>query len=81
MARKSLKQFAQIIEREFRKTLAVQPTTGVFVDMSEDEVIRILYDNDIYICDCDSDEEFVFIRCETPAHIVRFPIPTDYLED
>jgi len=81
MARKSLEQFTQIIEREFRKTLAIQPTAGVLVEMPEDEVIRVLYDNDIYECDCDSDEEFVFICCENPAYIVRFPIPTDYLED
>jgi hypothetical protein len=78
MTRKTREQFAQIIEREFRKTLEIRPTARVLVDMSEDEVIRVLYDSDIYECDCDSDEEFIFVSAH---NVVTFSIPTDYLED
>jgi hypothetical protein len=78
MARKTREQFAQIIEREFRKTLRIQTTASVVVDMSEDEIIRVLYDNEIYECDCDNDEEFVFVSNYT---VVTFDIPADFLED
>jgi hypothetical protein len=43
MARKTREQFARIIEREFLKTAEIQATASVVVDMSEDEVIRVLY--------------------------------------
>jgi hypothetical protein len=78
MARKTREQFAQIIEREFRKKLEIQPTAIVHVDMSEDEVIRVLYGNEIYECDCDNDEEFIFV---SNYNVVTFSIPADYLED
>jgi hypothetical protein len=76
MARKTREQFARIIEREFRKT--IQATASVVVDMSEDEVIRVLYDNETYECDCDNDEEFVFVSND---NVVTFSIPADYLDD
>jgi len=78
MARKTREQFAQIIEREFRNTLEIKPAASVLVDMSEDEVIRVLYANDIYECDCDSDEEFIFV---SKCNVVTFAIPADYLEE
>jgi hypothetical protein len=78
MARKTRDQFAQIIEREFRKTLEIKPTASVLVDMSEDEIIKVSYNNRIYECDCDNDEEFVFVSND---HVVTFSIPADYLED
>ena len=78
MARKTREQFARIIEREFRKTLEIEATSSVVVDMSEDEVIRVLYDSKIYNCDCDNDEEFVFVSND---NVVTFSIPADYLED
>jgi hypothetical protein len=78
MARKTREQFAQIIEREFRKTLGIQTTTSVVVDMSEDEIIRVLYDDEVYECDCDNDEEFIFVSNYT---VVTFNIPADFLED
>jgi hypothetical protein len=77
MARKTREQFAQIIEREFRKTLEIEPTASVLVDMSEDEVIRVC-NNAIYECDCDNDEEFIFV---SNYNVVTFSIPADYLED
>jgi hypothetical protein len=40
--------------------------------MSEDEVISVLYDNDIYECDCDNDEYFVFV---SNCKVVSFAIP------
>jgi hypothetical protein len=46
--------------------------------MSEDEVIRVLYDNETYECDCDNDEEFVFVSND---NVVTFSIPADYLDD
>jgi hypothetical protein len=78
MARKTREQFAQIIEREFRKTLEIKPAASVLVDMPEDEIIKVSYDNHIYECDCDSDEEFIFV---SNNRIVTFSIPADYLED
>jgi hypothetical protein len=78
MARKTREQFARIIEREFRKTVEIQATTSVVVDMSEDEVIRVLFDNEIYECDCDNDEEFVFVSND---NVVTFSIPADYLDE
>ena len=78
MVHKTREQFARIIEREFRKTVEIQATTSVVVDMSEDEVIRVLFDNEIYECDCDNDEEFVFVAND---NVVTFSIPADYLED
>jgi hypothetical protein len=78
MTRKTREQFAQIIEREFRKTLEIQPTASVHVDMSEDELIKVLYGNTFYECDCDSDEEFIFV---SENDVVTFPIPADFLED
>ena len=77
MAREVREQFAQIIEREFREKLKIPPTTSVHVDMSEDEIIRVLYDNDVYECDCDSDDEFIFV---SNCNVVTFSIPADYLE-
>ena len=74
MPHKSPEHFAKIIEREFCKTI---PTAGVLVDMSEDEVIRVTYNGDVYECDCSDDEEFVFICGDL---VVRFLIPADYLE-
>jgi hypothetical protein len=59
MTRKTREQFAQIIEREFRKTLEIPTAASVLVDMSEDELIKVLYDDNMYECDCDSDEEFI----------------------
>jgi hypothetical protein len=73
MARKTREQFAQIIEREFRKTLKIRPTARVLVDMSEDEVIRVLCDNDIYECDCDNDEEFIFVSSYNVVNSRRLP--------
>jgi hypothetical protein len=78
MARKTREQFVQIIEREFRKALEIRVTASVVVDRSEDELIRILYDNEIYNCDCHNDEEFVFVSND---NVVTFSIPADYLED
>jgi hypothetical protein len=78
MTRKTREQFAQIIEREFRKTLEIPPTASVLVDMSEDELIKVLYDGNMYECDCDSDEEFIFVM---DNDTISFPIPADYLED
>jgi hypothetical protein len=78
MPRKTREQFAEIIECEFRKTLEIKPAASVLVDMSEDEVIRVLYGNDIYECDCDNDDEFIFV---SNYKVVTFAIPTDYLED
>jgi hypothetical protein len=78
MARKTRERFVRIIEREFRKALEIKPTASVAVDMSEDEVIRVLYGKDIYECDCDNDEEFIFVSND---NMVSFSIPTDYLED
>jgi hypothetical protein len=78
MARKTLEQFAQIIEREFRKTLEIRPSASVLVDMSEDEVIRVLYDSELYECDCDNDDEFIFVSI---SKAVTFAIPADYLDD
>jgi len=78
MARKTREQFARIIEREFRKAVEIPATASVVVDMSEDEVIRVLFDSEIYECDCDNDEEFVFV---SNYNVVAFSIPTDYLED
>jgi hypothetical protein len=78
VARKTREQFARIIEREFRKTVEIQATVSVVVDMSEDEVIRALYDDEIYECDCDNDEEFVFVSND---NVVTFSIPADYLDD
>lgn len=78
VARKSLAQFAQIIEREFRKALQTPPEASVVVDMSEDEIIRVLHNNNIYKCDCDNDDDFVFV---SKHHVVTFSIPADYLED
>jgi hypothetical protein len=78
MARKTREQFARIIEREFRKAVEIQATASVVVDMSEDEVIRVLFDNEIYECDCDNDEEFVFVSND---NVVTFSIPADYLDD
>jgi hypothetical protein len=78
VARKTREQFAKIIEREFRKTVEIQATASVVVDMSEDEVIRVLYSNEIYECDCDNDEEFIFV---SNYNVVTFSIPSDYLED
>jgi hypothetical protein len=78
MARKTREQFARIIEREFRKTVEIQATVSVVVDMSDDEVIRVLYDDEIYECDCDNDEEFVFVSNDI---VVTFSIPADYLDD
>jgi hypothetical protein len=78
MARKTREQFARIIEREFRKAVEVEASANVIVDMSEDEVVRVLYGNEIYECDCDNDEEFVFVSND---NVVIFSIPTDYLED
>jgi hypothetical protein len=78
MARKTREQFAQIIERKFRKQIEIEPTTSVVVDMAEDEVIRVLYDDEIYECDCDNDEEFVFVSND---NVVTFGIPAEYLED
>jgi hypothetical protein len=78
MAFKAREQFARIVEREFRKTVEIQATTSVVVDMSEDEVIRVLFDNEIYECDCDNDEEFVFVSND---NVVTFSIPADYLDE
>ena len=78
MARKTRDQFARIIEREFRKTVQIKATASVVVDMSEDEVIRVLYGSDIYKCDCDNDEEFVFVSND---NAVTFSIPADYLDN
>jgi hypothetical protein len=78
MARKTREQFAQINEREFRKTLEIKPTASVLVDMSEDEIIKVSYDNDIYECDCDNDEAFIFV---SNCNVVTFSIPADYLEE
>jgi hypothetical protein len=78
MARKTRERFAQIIEREFRKALEIKSTASVVVDMSEDEVIRVLYGNEIYECDCDNDQEF---RFASNYNVVAFSIPADYLED
>jgi hypothetical protein len=78
MTSKTREQFAQIIEREFRKTLEIPPTASVLVDMSEDELIKVLYDGNMYECDCDSDEEFIFV---SNYNVVTFSIPADYLED
>jgi hypothetical protein len=78
MTRKTREQFVRIIEREFRKTVEIQATASVVVDMSEDEVIRVLYNNETYKCNCDNDEEFVFVSND---NVVTFSIPADYLED
>jgi hypothetical protein len=79
MTRKTREQFAQIIEREFRK--AVQnDVLPVHVDMCPDEeMIRVTYRKTTYECDCDNDEEFIFVCRENPTWVVRFPIPADYL--
>jgi hypothetical protein len=78
MTRKTREQFAQIIEREFRKSLGLEPTTGVVVDLSADEVIKVFCNTDVYECDCDNDEDFIFVSNDD---VVTFPIPADYLED
>ena len=69
--------YAAIIEREFRKTLEISHTVPVIVDMSEDEVIKVLYDGAMYVCNCDSDDTFEF---NTTDDNISFPIPADYLE-
>jgi hypothetical protein len=78
MTRKTREQFAKIIEREFRKALEIQTTASVVVDMPEDELIKILYDSEIYNCDCDNDDEFVFVSND---NVVTLSVPADYLED
>jgi hypothetical protein len=81
MTRKTQEQYAQIIEREFRK--GVQNTTlPIHVDMAPDEeMIRVTFRTATYECDCDNDEEFIFVCRGNPTWVVRFPIPADYLED
>lgn len=69
--------FEKIIEREFRKAVN-DSTSPVHVDMSEDELIVVTYRCATYSCDCDSDEDFEFVR-QDGMFTIRFPIPDDYL--
>jgi hypothetical protein len=41
-------------------------------------ILPRLYDDEIYECDCDNDEEFVFVSND---NVVTFGIPAEYLED
>lgn len=72
--------YAKIIEREFRKFIGPADRHGmeITVDMSEDEIIKVTVDGDVFTCDCDSDEQFYFYNDETET-CVTFPIPADYL--
>jgi hypothetical protein len=69
--------YAAIIEREFRN--AVNTLAPLYVELG-DELITVWYRMATYQCDCDSDEEFIFVCLENPAYTVRFPIPEDYLK-
>jgi hypothetical protein len=66
-----------IIEREWRKAL-MDNENPVHVELDLDaEEIKVWYRCCVYTCDCDDDENFVFVRQDNGLNIV-FPIPEDY---
>ncbi len=73
------RHFSDIIEREFRKAINEKQRETMHVELG-DELITVWYRMGTYQCDCDNDEEFVFVCLENPSYTVRFPIPEDYLK-
>ena len=71
--------YAAIIKREFRKAVNAMPHAPMQIELG-DELITVWYHIGTYQCDCDNDEEFIFVCLENPSYTVRFPIPENYLK-
>lgn len=67
--------YCEIIEREFRKEFGIPNHVIITVDMSEEEVIKVIYDGNLYLCECDCDTRFVFV---SEYHALSINIPEDW---
>lgn len=78
---KPAEYYANIIRREFAKAMSCDPS-AVHVDIPEgSEMIIVDCDFMHFVCDCDDDENFVFVGHTSESDVViTFPIPADYLE-
>jgi len=70
--------YTAIVEREFRKALNLTPDDIVHVELGDEE-INIGHGGRLLTCDCDNDENFVFVDLFENSEPVIFPIPADYL--
>lgn len=66
---------AEIIEREFRRAVRIDPSEPVHVELGDEE-ITITSRCQVLFCDCDSDTDFIFI--DPRGNELIFAIPDDW---
>lgn len=72
------RQFAEILEREFRKATNVEGDISVV--FGEDETITISTLCSEYVMEIGSDDDDFCFENQDSDEVVRFPIPPDWLE-